>query len=245
MEWLDDGIVLSARQHGESASIVTLMTRDHGRHAGLVHSSRLRGALQPGNLLSVKWRARLSEHLGAFSIEPVRSFGAGLLDDQARLAVLQSACAITAAVAPERDPHPDLFEALQHLLGALDTPEWIHVYIGWELGMLRAVGFGLDLERCAATGGNDELAYVSPRTGRAVSASAGEPFRDRLLRLPGFLIGRPGLDEEQEVIDGLNLTGHFLERWVFGVTHAPLPDARLRVIESYRKLHTRSGKSPA
>ena len=241
MEWIDEGIVLSARPHGETSVVATLLTREHGRHAGLVHASKLRGALQPGNLLSVKWRARLAEHLGTYTVEPMRSFAAGLLDDQARLATLQSACAISAVVAPEREPHPDLFEALRHLLGALETPEWIHVYIGWELGMLRAVGFGLDLQRCAATGGNDDLAYVSPRTGRAVSLSAGEAYRDRLLPLPGFLIGRPGVDEEQEVIDGLNLTGHFLERHVFGATHAPLPEARLRMVEAYRKLHTRSG----
>lgn len=245
MEWTDQGIVLSARAHGETGAVATLLTRDHGRHAGLVHASKLRGALQAGNLLAVKWRARLAEHLGTFTVEPVRSFGAGLLDDQARLAALQAACAIAAAVVPEREPHPELFEAFQHLLGALETPEWIHVYIGWEVGMLRAVGFGLDLQRCAATGGNDELAYVSPRTGRAVSSSAGEPYRDRLLPLPGFLIGRPGADEEQEVIDGLNLTGHFLERHVFAATHAPLPEARLRVVDAYRKLHTRSGRTAA
>ena len=245
MEWVDEGIVLSAKAHGETGRVATLLTREHGRHAGLVHASRVRGALQPGNLLNVKWRARLADHLGTFTIEPVRSYSAGLLEDQARLAALQSACAITAVVVPERERHAEIFEALLHLLGALETPEWAHVYIGWELGMLAAVGFGLDLGRCAATGDNDDLAFVSPRTGRAVSASAGEAYRDRLLRLPGFLIGRPGPDEEQEVVDGLALTGHFLERYVFGAAHSPLPDARLRVVETYRKLHTRSGTTAA
>ncbi|HEY0837915.1 MAG TPA: DNA repair protein RecO [Azospirillum sp.] len=231
MEWTDQGIVLSTRPLGDSAAVAVLLARGHGRHAGLVHggrSSRQRGNLEPGTLVSARWRARLNEQLGTFTLEAVRGYAAGLLDDPSRLAALTAACALAEAALPERQPHPALFDGLKALLDVLDAaPAWPEAYVRWEVGLLGELGFGLDLDRCAVTGGNDYLAFVSPRTGRAVSAAIGEPFRDRLLPLPGFLIGR-GLGGAAEVAEGLRMTGYFLERHLL---NGPLPPARVRLAE--------------
>jgi len=244
MDWTDQGIVLAARKHGESALIVQLLTRAHGRHAGLVRGGagrRLRGIYQPGNAVTARWRGRLAEHLGSFVCEPGTSHAAALLDDPPRLAALSAACAVAEAALPEREPHVAVYEGFLALLDALDRADrdeaadksaalWGEVYVRWELGLLSELGYGLDLTSCAATGRNDELAYVSPRTGRAVSLSAGEPFRDRLLALPPFLAGR-GPGAPAEIRDGLLLSGHFLERHVFAPLDRSSPPARARLLE--------------
>lgn len=232
MEWSDQGVVLSARPHGETSAVVTLLTRDHGRHAGMVmggRSSRTRAALEPGTLVSARWRGRLPEHLGNLTLEVVQGYSAAFLDDPMRLATLTAACALAEAALPEHQPHPALFDGLLALFGLLGGDAWAESYVRWEVGLLAELGFGLDLDRCAVTGANDYLAYVSPRTGRAVSASAGEPYRDRLLPLPGFLIGLGG-GGPRAVEEGLRLTGHFLERHLL---NGPLPPARLRLRERY------------
>jgi DNA repair protein RecO (recombination protein O) len=233
MDWTDRGIVLSARKHGESALIVQLLTEAHGRHAGLVRgaaSSRLRGLYQPGNVVAAHWRARLAEHLGNFSCEMVVGTAAMLLDDGGKLAALTAASALVETSLPEREPHGDVFANLAALLDALAAPEWHAAYVRFELNLLAALGFGLDLTRCAATGSNDNLAYVSPRTGRAVSLSAGAVWRDRLLSLPAFLLAEvapaPG-----EIGQGLALTGYFLERHVFAPQGWRMPPARVRLAE--------------
>ena len=176
MQWRDSGIVLAARRHGESALIVELLTRDNGRHAGLVRGGqtpRRRALLQPGNLVTATWRGRLAEHLGTFECELVEPHAARLLDDPDRLAALGAATALLAAALPEREPHPDVFTGFVGLLSALDsTSDWAQMYVLWECDLLASLGFGLDLGRCAATGSNQDLAYVSPRTGRAVSREA-------------------------------------------------------------------------
>src|SRR5882672_2608320 len=190
MDWRDTGFVLTARRHGESALIVELLTETHGRHAGLVRggqSPKRRALLQPGNLVAASWRGRLAEHLGAFEIELLRPHAAGLIDDPDRLAALSSAAALLALAVPEREPHGDVFAGLGHLIAALDSADWAARYVAWECALLAALGFGLDLTACAATGVNDDLAYVSPRSGRAVSRSAGAPYHGKLLPLPGFL----------------------------------------------------------
>lgn len=233
MDWTDRGIVLSARKHGETSLIVQLLTERHGRHGGLVRggaSSRARGLYQPGNLLAVHWRARLSEHLGNFSCEMITSTAATLLDNGGKLAALSSAAALTETALAEREPHADVFESFSGLIEALAAAEWAPAYVQFELGLLASLGFGLDLERCAATGTNDNLAFVSPKTGRAVSLSAGEAWRDKLLALPRFLLAgeapAPG-----DVGQGLALTGYFLERHVFAPHGKRLPAARLRLGE--------------
>lgn len=246
MEWSDDAIVLSHRAHGEASAVAMLLTRGRGRHAGLVQgarSGRRRGVLEPGNLVAARWRARLPEHLGTYTLEAVQSTAAGLLDDPTRLAALVSACAVCEAALPEREPHPAVYEGLCTLLSLLDGPFWDAAYVRWELSLLGELGFGLDLSRCAATGANDQLAYVSPRTGRAVSLSAGEAYRERLLPLPGFLLGRGGAVPGQ-VLEGLTLSGHFLERSALAAGGVALPAARTRFVERYRKGAAPSDRHP-
>ena len=237
MDWTDQGIVISSRRHGETAAIVTLLTRGHGRHAGLVRGGAgraARGLYQPGNTVSAHWRARLAEHLGSYTCEPVRAHGAGLLDRAGALAALSAACALAETVLPEREPHPAVYEATLALLDALAGERYAEQYVRWELALLAELGFGLDLARCAATGANDGLVFVSPRTGRAVSAAAGEPYRDKLLALPAFLVAdaaAPALD----VLAGLNLTGHFLDRCVFAPEGRAMPQARARFFDGIER----------
>ncbi|MGE0096498.1 MAG: DNA repair protein RecO [Alphaproteobacteria bacterium] len=236
MEWSDDGIVLSARKHGESAAIAVLLTREHGRYAGLVHggsSRRMHGMLEPGNRVRVTWRARLDEHLGSFSspFDLVSNVSASLLDDPLRLTALQAICAVAEAALPEREKHKDVFLGLLGLLDALSGESWAAGYVRWELALLADLGFGLDLSACAATGSNDNLTYVSPKSGRAVSASAGEPYRDRLLSLPGFLLREQHVPGVGEVAAGLALTGYFLDRHVLEPHGKTLPLARGRLVD--------------
>ncbi len=235
MEWSDHGVVLSARPHGESSSVVVLLTRDHGRHAGLVRGGqghRARGLYQPGNRVEATWRARLAEHLGNYTCELTVSHAARLLDEPAPLAALSAAAAVCDRALPERQPHQAVYDGFLALLEALEGEHWAETYVGWELALLRELGFGLDLAACAAGGDNDQLAYVSPKSGRAVSLAAGEPYKDRLLLLPGFLVGRGGGGPE-EVAQGLVLTGFFLARQVFGPHHETLPLARGRLTECF------------
>ncbi len=235
MDWSDEGIVLSARPHGESAALLVLLTRAHGRHAGLVRGGqgrRMRGLLEPGNRVAAEWRARLAEHLGSYTLDPIASHAAGLLDDPARLNALTAAAAVCDKALPEREPHPAAYEGFLALLAALEGDHWAEAYVVWELGLLSELGFGLDLSGCAGGGANDQLAYVSPKSGRAVSLAAGEPYKDRLLPLPGFLVGR-GAGGPAEVAQGLRLTGHFLAHQVFGPQHQPLPPARERLAERF------------
>lgn len=243
IDWSDRGIVLAVRAHGESGLLAVLLTREHGRHAGLLthaRGGRSRTAPQPGQLAAARWQARLADHLGRFTLEVERDFSAAVLDAPLRLAALASAAALVDAALPEREPQPALFDASLALLGALAGPAWAEAYVLWELGLLGALGFGLDLSACAVTGGSDDLAFVSPRSGRAVSAAAAAAFRDRLLTLPGFLAGRSGGGAE-EVTAGLDLTGHFLDRHVFGQRHRPIPAARTRFVERYGARSTKSG----
>lgn len=230
MEWQDHGIVLSERRHGESGAIVSLLTVEHGRHAGLVRSTRsprTRGIFVPGNLVLANWRARLDEHLGNFTAELLTPFAARALDDPGRLACLTAACALTDLALPEREPHPRAFIALQVLLGQLDGP----AYVRWELGLLAELGFGLDLSCCAVTGVTDDLRYVSPKTGRAVSDAAAEPWRSRLLALPRFLIDDAVAPSAADLKLGLALTGHFLISHLFAPHSRPEPPARIRLLE--------------
>jgi DNA repair protein RecO (recombination protein O) len=229
MQWDDAAFVLAARRHGEHGLIAELLTREHGRHLGFVRggqSPRLRALWQPGNEVAAHWQGRLPEHLGHFACELVRAHAARLLDDADRLAALAAASALVAAALPEREPHADVFAAFGRLLRALDSrSDWPQAYVGWECELLAALGFGLDLGRCAVTGAAEDLAWVSPRTGRAVSRAAGLPYRDKLLVLPAFL-WRGGTAGPDDVAAGLRLTGWFLARHVFEPQGRSLPEAR-------------------
>jgi DNA repair protein RecO (recombination protein O) len=184
MQWRDDGIVLAVRKHGETGAVVSLLTRAHGRHAGLVRGGagrRQRGVLQAGNEVHAEWRARLAEHLGSYTVELTRARAAELLALPAPLAGLSAACAVLEATLPEREPHAPLYDALAVLLDALAASEaWPAVYVRFELGLLQELGFGLDLQACAMTGATEGLAYVSPRSGRAVTAEAAAPWKEKL-----------------------------------------------------------------
>ncbi len=238
MEWYDRAFVLAARRYGESAAIVELLTGEHGRHAGLVRggqSPKLRAVLQPGNEVAAVWRGRLSEHLGTVVCELVRPHAAGLLEDPDRLAGLTAAAALVAGALPEREPYPDVFASFEGLLQALDSGiDWPAHYVEWEHALLAALGFGLDLSRCAVTGTTTDLAYVSPRTGRAVSRAAGLPYHDKLLRLPEFL-WRYGPADPHQIAFGMALTEHFLVRHVFAPQGRALPAARSLLTERMRR----------
>ncbi|WP_119168318.1 DNA repair protein RecO [Algihabitans albus] len=234
LEWTDEAIVLTARPHGESGAIVSLLTELHGRHSGFVRGGQgrqLRPVLQPGNAVSATWSARLSEHMGNLSLESTAAHAARYLDDRARLAALASSAAVCDRALPDREPHPASYHGLLALIEALAGAHWAEAYVQWEVMLLKDLGYGLDLETCAAGGSNDQLAYVSPRTGRAVSRSAGEPYADRLLPLPRFLIGR-GRSAPDDIAMGLRLTAHFLALHVFYPQNSDLPAARKRLTDA-------------
>jgi DNA repair protein RecO (recombination protein O) len=233
MQWSDEGIILSVKAHGETAAVVEIFTRAHGRHLGLVHGGRSRTrrpVLQMGNHVDATWKARLADQLGHVLVELRKGYAAQAMDDPLALAGLTSLCALSRLL-PERDPHPALFEVALFVLGYLDEPDvWPALMVRWELALLEELGFGLDLSACAASGSNDNLIYVSPKSGRAVSASAGEEYKDRLLRLPAFLLkGRQGAPSLDDVIDGMNLTAHFLEARVLMPREDAMPAARVRL----------------
>jgi len=235
MEWTDDGIVLSARRHGETSAIVTLMTRMRGTHAGLARGGagkRGQGIYQPGNRVSARWRGRLAEHLGTLTCELTSAAAATLLDDPLRLAGLTSACAVCQKALPERQSHGPVYEGLDVLIGALGNgTSWGSAYVKWELGLLGELGYGLDLSCCAATGDTENLTYVSPKSGRAVSEAAAGPYKERLLPLPAFLLTEGAAGVPGDVADGLKLTGYFLDTHVFAPHGWELPPARKRLAD--------------
>ncbi len=232
MEWRDEGLVIGVRRHGEHSAIVEAMTRSHGRHFELVRggrSKRLAAALQPGNSLGLVWRARLDEHLGAYAVEPLNARAGRLMGSALGLAGINYLGAL-ARLLPERDPHQAVFEALILIVDRLHDAAIAPALVArFEAQVLAECGFRLDLSRCAVTGTSEGLSYVSPRSGRAVSLSAGAPWRDRLLPLPAFL--REGAPLEappsaEQVADGFRMTGFFLLRDVFSTRGQSLPDSR-------------------
>ncbi len=235
MEWSDRGIVLSSRPHGETGLLTTLLTRLHGRYAGFVAggiSRKSRPTWQSGNVVEVAWRARQLEDLGNYVGELREAHAARVMDDAVELAGLSATCALIDTTLPDREPHAAIFDGCHALLNAIGHPGWPVVYVRLELGLLQELGFGLDLDKCAVTGVTEDLAFVSPKTGRAVCRTAAEPYRDRLLALPAFL-SKGGLPaDEAELRLGLDLTGHFLERHVFWPHNKPLPPARARFMET-------------
>jgi DNA repair protein RecO (recombination protein O) len=233
MDWRDEGVLLSMRPHGESAAIIEVLTAAHGRHAGVVRggqSRKMAATLQPGNGLQLEWRARLEDHIGTFTVEPLRS-RAHLLSDRLALAGLMSACALLRAALPEREPHPALWSDTLRLFDALGGAGWTSAYLRWELRLLEDLGFGLDLSSCAVTGATEGLVYVSPKSGRAVSAKGAGEWADRLLPLPAGLAGTAALTGEA-LVQGLRLTGFFLDRELRPVLQErPLPEARSRLVD--------------
>lgn len=239
MEWSDEGIILGIRRHGEANAIVELLTAGHGRHLGLVRgggSRRQAAALQPGNEVRVTWRARLDEHLGAFALE-VTAPHAGQLMAQAHSAFALSYIGSLVRLLPERDPHPALHALLATMVAHLGHVRLTGMMIArFELTMLAELGFGLDLESCAATGGRNDLLYVSPKSGRAVSREAGAPWQAQLFTLPYFLVGEVAEPPAAQDVDAaFALTGHFLARRVFEPRGLPLPDARASLLAALKR----------
>lgn len=235
MDFADDAFVLAARSHGDTGAVVDLLTAEHGRRGAYVAggaSRRMRPFLQAGAQVTVDYRARTSEHLGAARLEPVGQGPSALFDDPLALIGLNAAAAVAQGALPEREPHPGAFLAFQALMAAFAVPEvWPAVFVKFEAGLLDDLGFGLDLSRCASTGTTDDLVWVSPRTGRAVSADAGAPYSDRLLALPPFLLGAQAGLRDGDVRAGFALTGHFLEQFVFNPLNRPLPPARVWMLD--------------
>ena len=238
MEWQDEGIALAVRPHGETDAILSALTFEHGRHLGLVKGGigrRARPTLQPGNRLELTWKARLADHLGNFTAEPMQLFGSRLLDEPLPLAGLAAATGLLDEVLAEREPHPRLYAGLLKLLqGMRDDPRWLETLVRFELLLLQDLGFALDLERCAVTGEEGDLAFVSPRTGRAVSRGWAGELAARLLPLPAFLVADVPATFT-DVLAGLRLSGHFLARQALAPADRPLPAVRERLINLVRQ----------
>ena len=235
-DWRAEGIVLSVRPHGERNAILSVLTADHGRHAGLVRgvsSSKIRGVVQPGNRVRVNWRARLYEQLGQMQIELIQSVPALLLDSPIRLSGVASMCALLDETLPEREAQPGLYDGSLALLDVILLDDnnacWLEGYVRWELGLLAAIGFRLDLTRCVASGQKADLAYVSPKSGGAVALHQAGVFANRMLVLPKFLGGV--YCPKHDWIAGLSLTGHFLSKRVFAAHNSDLPDQRKRLAD--------------
>ena len=241
MQWEDEAILLSARRHGEGALVLQVFTPYHGRHGGLVRggaSRKNRPTYQPGNHLAITWRARLVDQLGSVTAELITPNAALVMDRPVRLAALMSACALVEKALPDRDPHPDLYNLLRQLIDTLTTSSvWATDYVRFELAMLTDLGFGLDLSPDADLVSDADLVYVSPRTGRAVTREKAKGYEDRVLPLPGFLVGRYDDDVNAAVRDGLRLAGHFLELHLFAALDRPVPEARQALVDKLSRIN--------
>jgi len=229
LEFTDTAFVLSARRHGESDVILSALTREHGRHLGLVRGGaarKQRATFETGNALSLTWRARLSEQLGHFQAELVEAHTAHLMDDADRLTALSAAAGVIDATLPEREPHEDVHDDFAALIAGLvaAVPDWGGLYLRWELKLLADLGFGLDLRSCAVTGAREGLVFVSPKTGRAVSRAGAGSYAERLLPLPAFLLREDAVCDATSLVQGLRLTGHFLHAHLL-----PLASAEKRI----------------
>ena len=251
MDWSENAIVLSTRPHGETSAIAEVFARGQGRHLGLVkggRSKKLRPVLQTGNLIGALWRARLADQLGFFVVELAEPIAARVLDDRLALAGIGTLTGL-ARLLPERDPHPMLYDLGLLMLRHLGEAElWPQLLARWELQLLGELGFGLDLEMCAATGATQDLIYVSPKSGRAVSAEAGAPYKDRLLALPPFLRSRTSAEASaRDILDALTLTGFFLHRHVLEPRALRFPEGRDQLLQALRAHagEPRAGAAPA
>lgn len=231
-QWQDKAIILGVRPHGENGAIVSLLTAENGRQAGYMRgssSSKNRGSLEVGSIVDANWQTRVEGSLGTLTVELVKSTAARIMNDPLKLSALQSACSLCDQALPEKEGHSGLYQGLYTFFNILDSDVWGAAYVIWEIALLRELGFSLDLSRCAGGGDAKTLAYISPKSGCAVSLQAGEPYKHKLLSLPIFLTGKGGGDGE-DVLTGLFMTGHFLENWVFAHHRSGIPEARQRLL---------------
>ncbi len=237
-QWQDQGIVLSVRRHGESGAVVSLLTEEQGRVLGYVRGAggaSMRGTLEVGNIVDAQWRSRTSDGLGAYTLELSRGTAACFMQDPLRLAAMQSACGLCDEALPEGEMHAGLFYGLCALFDALDSEIWGAAYVMWEIAFIKELGFSLDLTQCAGGGEVDDLAYVSPKSGKAVSMAMGAPYKEKLLPLAAFLRPQRGDTDNTDIWDGLKMTDYFLEHWVFVHHSRGMPDARLIFAERFAK----------
>lgn len=239
MDFIDEGVILGARPHGETHAVAEILTPSRGRWAGLVYGGQGRKAqalLQTGNEVRAEWKGRLDDSLGHFTLELTRARAAELMHDRLSLAALSAACAVASATLPEREAHGSVYRAMKVLLGSLDDPDvWPSLMARFELGLLAELGFGLSLDRCAATGAREDLIYVSPRSAAAVSREAGAPYHEKLLPLPAFLREAGAETSLDDALDGLATTGHFIETRVLHIAGRELPESRAALPDLLRK----------
>ena len=241
MHWQDEGLVINVRPHGERGQFLSVFTKEHGRHLGLwrqgSRSQKTARYIQIGDEVDVGWRARLEDHLGTYTVEKTHSHSSDFFDEPLKLMVLSSACALLEVCLPERDAHPRLYDQTFKLLSVLanDLMDGIKTYIQWEILLLEELGFALKLDQCAVTGQTSDLTHVSPKTARAVSREAATPYLDKLLPLPSYFVMETTSVTLKDYLDGLALTGYFLDRHAHALSGRPLPQGRRRFIESFKK----------
>ncbi len=236
-EWQDTGIILSARMHGENGAIISILTKEYGRHLGYFNGARSkknRALIEQGTIVNCQWKARIPDSLGSWKLEEIKTVASLLMDNPIKLAALQSACSLCDAALPEREGHSGLYHGLSAMFDMFDSEIWQASYIFWELAFLKELGFGLDLTKCAA-GGTGKLIYVSPKSGRAVSKEKGEPYKDKMLKLPEFLQPDKTAPDNKQILEALELTGYFLENWAFAQHSHGIPEARLIFQQRFAK----------
>ena len=234
--WQDKGVILSLRPHGENGGILSVLTENHGRYNGYIYgakSARNRGVLELGNLISIEWQSKDEEQLGRFDVELLKNYSVNVMDNSRKLLALQSLCNLSDKTIPDREHHQSLYNSVIAMLDGFNNEMWEAIYVYWEMGLLKELGFGINLESCAVTGTTENLTHVSPKSGRAVCAEQAEPYKDKLLKLPNFLNPNPEDFQELDILSGLKLTGYFLQKRIFDNYNKPLPDVRLRLLEKY------------
>lgn len=234
MRWSSEGFVLSLKPHNEKSYILEVLTREHGKHKGLirgVHSKNIRSIIEPGNEITAHWSGRLETHLGNYSVEGIKSWSSLILSERERLCALTSACSLITTTIAEKQPNENIYSGLKFLIQILtsNNNEWIKDYIIWELNLLTEIGYGLDLSKCAVTNEKNNLVYVSPSTGSAVTEAGAGTYKNKLLRLPKFLIDSKISISKEDIDDGLKLSEFFLKKWFFQPNNLNFPESRNRL----------------
>ena len=240
MRWESEGIVLGFNLHNEKSYILEVLTKDHGRHKGLIrgiHSKNLRSVIEPGNEVKALWSGRLESHLGNFTIEPVRSWSSLILNRKDKLTALSSLCSLISLTMAEKQPNDLIYYNSKEMIKKMssDDDDWIKEYINWELGLLSEIGYGIDLSKCAVTSKKDELVYVSPSSGRAVTLEGAGAYKDRLLKLPNFILSHDHEHDNNDILNGLELTEYFLRKRFFEPNNLNFPQSRNRLKEIFNK----------
>ncbi len=238
MRWESEGIVLGFNLHNEKSYILEVLTKEYGRHKGLIrgiHSKNLRSIIEPGNEVKALWSGRLETHLGNFTIEPIKSWSSLILSKKDKLTALSSLCSLISLTMAEKQPNELIYYNSKEMIKKISSDEdnWIREYINWELGLLSEIGYGIDLSKCAVTSKKDELVYVSPSSGRAVTLEGAGSYKDRLLKLPNFIVSHEYEYDNNDIMNGLELTEYFLRKRFFEPNNLNFPQSRNRLKEIF------------